>query len=210
MSYNNRDCITPQKPCLNCPATGQPKINIENHSFGKSGTRTPSACCSKALTGGLMNYKGDKMSASSFTILKKSVTTVQPCPNNIPDNVLSYKMYGSSGNKTYGPTNTGGMGDSIKSVPIITSTLSGRKSRLMVQSHQIGVDVKHGSYARYLARLKGKGPLRTQQNTALTTQVAGPNGQNIAMANNVIGNKTKSFGIVANSSRAGSCLCLFP
>jgi hypothetical protein len=73
-----------------------------------------------------------------------------------------------------------------------------------------GVDVKHGSYARYLARLKGKGPLRTQQNTALTTQVAGPNGQNIAMANNVIGNKTKSFGIVANSSRAGSCLCLFP
>ncbi len=73
-----------------------------------------------------------------------------------------------------------------------------------------GVDVKHGSYARYLARLKGKGPLRTQQNTTLTSQVAGPNGQNIAIANNVIGNKTKSFGIVANSSKAGSCLCLFP
>ena len=33
-----------------------------------------------------------------------------------------------------------------------------------------GVDVKHGSYARYLARLKGKGPLREQSSkTASTT-----------------------------------------
>ena len=55
-----------------------------------------------------------------------------------------------------------------------------------------GVDVKHGSYARYLARLKGKGPLRTQLDTG-----------NVA----VKGNKTKSFGIVASSNRAGSCLC---
>lgn len=79
-----------------------------------------------------------------------------------------------------------------------------------------GVDVKHGSYARYLARLKGKGPLRTQQNNTLTTQLAGVNGrvgyvqQNIAIANDVKGNKTKSFGITASSNRAGSCLCLFP
>ena len=52
----------------------------------------------------------------------------------------------------------------------------------------IGVDVKHGSYARYLARLKGKGPLKTQSNTGLTP---------------VQGNKTKSYGIV----RPGSCMC---
>ena len=51
-----------------------------------------------------------------------------------------------------------------------------------------GVDIKHGSYARYLARLKGKGPLRTQNDTNLTP---------------VQGNKTKSYGIV--NSR--SCLC---
>lgn len=51
-----------------------------------------------------------------------------------------------------------------------------------------GVDVKHGSYARYLARLKGKGPLRTQNDTNLTP---------------VQGNKTKSYGIV----KARSCLC---
>lgn len=51
-----------------------------------------------------------------------------------------------------------------------------------------GVDIKHGSYARYLARLKGKGPLKTQNPNGLTP---------------VQGNKTMSYGI-ANSR---SCLC---
>lgn len=51
-----------------------------------------------------------------------------------------------------------------------------------------GVDIKHGSYARYLARLKGKGPLRTQKDTGLTP---------------VNGNKTKSYGIV----RSRNCMC---
>jgi hypothetical protein len=51
-----------------------------------------------------------------------------------------------------------------------------------------GVDIKHGSYARYLARLKGKGPLRTQADTG---KVA------------VNGNKTKSYGIV----RSRNCMC---
>jgi len=55
-----------------------------------------------------------------------------------------------------------------------------------------GVDIKHGSYDRYLARLKGKGPLRTQQNTNVTP---------------ITGNKTKAYGIVGSSNRAGSCLC---
>ena len=55
-----------------------------------------------------------------------------------------------------------------------------------------GVDIKHGSYDRYLARLKGKGPLRTQQNTNLTP---------------ITGNKTKAYGIVGSSNKAGSCLC---
>lgn len=73
-----------------------------------------------------------------------------------------------------------------------------------------GVDIKHGNYARYLARLKGRGPLRTQVDTNLTNQVTGQNGQNIAVAAGVVGNKTKSFGIVSSSSRVGSCLCLYP
>ena len=51
-----------------------------------------------------------------------------------------------------------------------------------------GVDMKHGSYDRYLAKLKGKKPLRTQ--TQLST------------ANNVPvhGNKTRMFGIAYSDS----------
>jgi len=55
-----------------------------------------------------------------------------------------------------------------------------------------GVDIKHGSYDRYLARLKGKGPLKTQQNTNITP---------------ITGNKTKVYGIVGSSNRTGGCLC---
>ena len=81
-----------------------------------------------------------------------------------------------------------------------------------------GVDIKHGSYARYLARLKGKGPLRTQDITLIGTQIKNaPNqrtAQAIALANNVYGNKTRSLGIVKSGpisgpGKAGSCLCLF-
>jgi len=82
-----------------------------------------------------------------------------------------------------------------------------------------GVDIKHGSYARYLARLKGKGPLRTQQVTTIGTNIINASNQQqaqaIALANKVYGNKTRSFGIVKSGptngpGRAGSCLCLFP
>tara|TARA_B100001059_G_scaffold225422_2_gene252610 strand:- start:286 stop:915 length:630 start_codon:yes stop_codon:yes gene_type:complete len=82
----------------------------------------------------------------------------------------------------------------------------------------IGVDIKHGSYDRYLARLKGKGPLRTQQPTTLGTEINNSStqqqAQSIAMANNVYGNKTRKFGIVKSgpttgSGKAGSCFCLF-
>ncbi len=72
-----------------------------------------------------------------------------------------------------------------------------------------GVDIKHGSYSRYLARLKGRGPLRTQRDTTLTSAIQGPTGQDIAMLARVYGNKTKSFGIVSSANRIGSCLCLY-
>jgi hypothetical protein len=48
-----------------------------------------------------------------------------------------------------------------------------------------GVDIKHGSYARYLDRLKGKGPLKTSVNSSTPVK----------------GNKTRAYGIV------GRCLC---
>lgn len=56
-----------------------------------------------------------------------------------------------------------------------------------------GVDIKHGSYDRYLARLKGKGPLRTQTVTKTPA---------------LYGAKIKAYGIVGSSSnKTGSCLC---
>jgi hypothetical protein len=54
-----------------------------------------------------------------------------------------------------------------------------------------GVDIKHGSYARYLARLKGRGPYRTET---------------VAAAVPVEGNKTKKYGI-AFSHRDDRCIC---
>jgi len=53
-----------------------------------------------------------------------------------------------------------------------------------------GVDIKHGSYDRYLARLKGR--------SALRTQAAGK-----AAANPLQGNKTQSYGIAYHTK----CLC---
>ena len=55
-----------------------------------------------------------------------------------------------------------------------------------------GVDIKHGSYARYLARIKGRGPYRTQ-----SVPAAAP----------VEGNKTKKYGI-AYAHRDGGCFCV--
>jgi len=55
-----------------------------------------------------------------------------------------------------------------------------------------GVDIKHNSYDRYLARLKGKGPLRTQTVTKTPA---------------LYGAKIKAYGIVGSSNRTGSCLC---
>ena len=53
-----------------------------------------------------------------------------------------------------------------------------------------GVDIKHGSYARYLARIKGRGPYRTQAQTVPAVE----------------GNKTKKYGI-AYSYRNDQCMC---
>lgn len=72
----------------------------------------------------------------------------------------------------------------------------------------IGVDVKHGSYARYLARLKGKSVLKQQPETMNTRKISNMiNNSNIngaflyAKNNNIIGNKTQKYNIIS------SCVC---
>ena len=99
------------------------------------------------VIGGIYNSKNFRTSSASFTLLKKALTTVQPIPNNLPSNLNSGEG---------GPSNVGGPGDQITSVPIITNmATSGLKTRLNVKASQTGVDIKHNSYERYLARKRG-------------------------------------------------------
>ena len=73
--------------------------------------------------------------STSVYIFKKSLTTV----NSVPSTLASKS----------------GPGDIVKSIPIITQSLSGNKARTTTLPKQTGVDNKHGSYDRYLARKKG-------------------------------------------------------
>jgi hypothetical protein len=83
----------------------------------------------------------------------------------------------------------------LSSINVVPSRGNSTKSSLTRQRPGacapggIGVDVKHGSYARYLARLKGRGPAKTQQKNPLIIPVKG--------------NKTQYYGIVNSST----CLC---
>ena len=104
--------------------------------------------------GGINNSKNFRTYGSSFTILKKSLTTFQPNISAVPvKETLGQDVNDDGVGTNY--TNVGGPGDQTASVPIRTGTASGIKARLIVQPHQTGVDVKHGSYERYLARKRG-------------------------------------------------------
>ena len=95
------------------------------------------------VIGGINNSKNFRTYASSFTILKKALTTYQPNTGSNPSKSTLPNII------EYGP------GDAVASIPIRTGTASGIKARLIVQPSQTGVDVKHGSYERYLARKRG-------------------------------------------------------
>ena len=152
------DCLDPQTICPACPGADMSGVTINYPQFGESGTRNANACCSKAVTGGLMNVKNYKTYASSFTILKKSLTTVSNISgkSNIP---------AWTPDQSFSAGYIGGPGDAVKSVPIITAAKSGWKARLTTLPHQTGVDVKHGSYERYLAQKRGFN-MRCQLNCA--------------------------------------------
>jgi hypothetical protein len=118
------NCTLITTRCLSCNGQeywkghNNPKFPQTDASFNQYQTR---------VIGGIFNSRNTGLQASSFTILKKSLTVQR---------------------------NTSGPGDLIKSIPIMTSTsTSGIKSRLNIS--QPGVDVKHGSYERYLARKRG-------------------------------------------------------
>ena len=139
------NCTLITDHCLSCGVNGEkwkghtnPKFPQTDLSYNQYQTR---------VIGGMFNSRNTGTMGSSFTILKKSLSTVHH--NNLPSNL-------NTGTPSTSYTNTGGPGDAIPSIPIITSMASsGIKSRLNVAAHQTGVDVKHGSYERYLARKRG-------------------------------------------------------
>ena len=105
------------------------------------------------IIGGINNSKNFRTYGSSFTILKKSLTTFQPNFSVVKKGTLGQDAQTGTPSTSY--TNVGGPGDQTASVPIRTGTASGIKARTIVQPHQTGVDVKHNSYERYLARKRG-------------------------------------------------------
>ena len=110
----------------------------------------------KTVYGGLLNSRRIKQYASMHILAKGSLATVDTTPMKTtvgkfiqsgPPQTISANSY----------TNVGGPGDQDKSVPLgITGFARGNKARVYsMPGRDDGVDVKHGSYNRYLARKKG-------------------------------------------------------
>ena len=141
------NCTQTTNFCLSCNGQGLWK-GYNNEMFPQDTTKYKQPV--QQVIGGINNSKNFRTSASSFTILKKSLTTVS--------SVRLKRTLGKdvkTGTPETSYTNVGGPGDATASVPIRTGTASGIKARTIVQPHQTGVDVKHGSYERYLARKRG-------------------------------------------------------
>ena len=146
--------INAENPCLSCNGLGYwkgynnakfPQIDASYNSYQTNGGTRGGGI------GGINNSKNFRTYGSSFTILKKSLTTFQPNSAYPPKGTLGHNV--NTGTTNY--TNVGGPGDQTASVPIRTGTARGIKARTIVQPRQTGVDVKHGSYERYLARKRG-------------------------------------------------------
>ena len=141
------NCTQTTNFCLSCNGQGRWK-GYNNAKFPQDPTEYKQPV--QQVIGGINNSKNFRTSTSSFTILKKSLTTVSTVPLK---STLGKDVKTGTPGTSY--TNVGGPGDQTASVPIRTGTASGIKARTIVQPHQTGVDVKHGSYERYLARKRG-------------------------------------------------------
>ena len=134
------DCTKIENHCLACNGQGGWK-GITNAKFPQDPTQYKQPL--QQDIGGINNSKNFRTYGSSFTILKKSLTTYQPNTGSNPSKSTLPNI------TEYGP------GDAVASIPIITHSAKGNKARTIVRPRQTGVDVKHGSYERYLARKRG-------------------------------------------------------
>ena len=144
------NCTQTTNFCLSC--NGQDRWKGYNNAKFPQSDASYNRFQTKVI-GGINNSKNFRTSASSFTILKKSLTTFNPISSSPAKSTIGKDA--KTGTPLTSYTNVGGPGDATASVPIRTGTASGIKARTIVQPHQTGVDVKHGSYERYLARKRG-------------------------------------------------------
>jgi hypothetical protein len=193
--------------------------------------------CSGDIIHGLVQCKGcsnnycDSCKNGSYNDItqKRIWNTVRVPSSEYTMNLSSLTVYQKPyTNNLYSGVNWNQMSDralpsnlNVSKISIVPSR--GNSTRSSITRHRPGsmrpggkgVDIKHGSYARYLARLKGKGPLRTQEVSSVEIEIKNASNQieaqQIAIANKVYGNKTRSFGIVKSgynqSNKVGSCLC---
>jgi hypothetical protein len=133
-----------------------PQFGNTNPEYDSTNSAPISTNSQKTVYGGLLNSRRIKQYASMYILAKGSLATVDrnykktTLGNNIQDGNSDY----DSGTNY---TNVGGPGDQDKSVPLgITGFSRGNKARVYsMPGRDDGVDVKHGSYNRYLARKKG-------------------------------------------------------
>ena len=156
--------------CINgnpCPKTCPP--NMENYSdptypqfsknltdnttpgFATSSTSNITTNSQRTVYGGLLNSRRIKQYASMHILAKGSLATVDPSTPNKSTWAENINFSLTSA------TNVGGPGNLVKSIPLgITGFVRGNKARVYsMPGRDNGVDVKHNSYNRYLARKKG-------------------------------------------------------
>lgn len=148
-----------------CPKTCLPE-NYQDKTYPQFGNTIPEFTTNsttnnptnsqRTVYGGLLNSRRIKQYASMHILAKGSLATVDTTPNKTTiGQFIQIGTSDSSPPPSY--TNVGGPGDQDKSVPLgITGFARGNKARVYsIPGRDNGVDVKHNSYNRYLARKKG-------------------------------------------------------
>lgn len=130
-------------------------------------------------------WKTVRIPASEYTMNRAALHVYTPAINK-PD----FGYYGVNWNQSSDRAVPGVVHTNVPSHASSTHHSITRMRPGSTSAAGVGVDVKHGSYDRYLARLKGRAVLRTQApaNAAHTP---------------IIGNKTMKYGIAYTNK----CLC---
>ena len=152
--------------CINgnpCPKTCLPE-NYQDKTYPQFGNTIPEFTTNsttnnptnsqRTVYGGLLNSRRIKQYASMYILAKGSLATVDTTPKKT---TIGQFIQDGTTDTGISYTNVGGPGDQDKSVPLgITGFARGNKARVYsMPGRDNGVDVKHNSYNRYLARKKG-------------------------------------------------------